>query len=307
MNCLNLTPSTLTACWYGNSPYLSTAEYRISLPADTSAVLLRIIRNTQAPSLDDALLLTTTVTPIVTQHVTEGRGFAILRLPWDNYMSVNSLITATSALVASVGTLVAQDEAGNTVVHVRDTGRKLEDGARYHETNASGGLHTDGPQLVNPPDLLFTACVSRALYGGDCLLASAATLHHQLSQSSPDILTILHENFHFDRRGFGTSGEQTLERPIFVCSSSCLTFRYLHQYILDGHIKAKTPLSDLQREAINTLQELLERTDIVLRISMNPGEVLVVNNSRICHGRTRFQNGIGPGEIRHLIRLWANL
>jgi alpha-ketoglutarate-dependent taurine dioxygenase len=222
-------------------------------------------------------------------------------------MSCDALIAATMAIAASVGKIAAQDEMGTKVVHVRDTGRSMAEGARYHETNASGGLHTDGPQLSKPPDLLFTACFRRAKYGGDSLLASAATLHNRLMQEGRDMLAVLHDSFHFDRRGFGNLHNPTLERPIFICSRSHFSFRYLYEYILDGHSKAKVPLSNLQRDAIETLRGMLEEDDVVLRVRVNPGELLITNNHRVCHGRTSFQDDSAQGTVRHLIRVWANV
>jgi hypothetical protein len=250
-------------------------------------------------------LLTTVVAPIVAQHVTEGRGFAVVRVPWNDDMPVDMLVTATTILATTVGRLVEQDQAGSKFVHVRDLGRRLEDGARYHETNASGSLHTDGPQLDNPPGLIFLACFRQAHEGGDSLLASAMTLHYLLHQARPDLLSVLHSDFYFARRGFDGGNERTFQRPIFRCASKGLSFRYLYDYILEGHASANAPLSRCQRDAIDSIQDLLLRDDIVIRLRLSPGEILIVDNRRVCHGRTSFRDRCAPGPARHLIRVWA--
>src|SRR5262249_49738256 len=114
------------------------------------------------------------------------------------------------------------------------------------------------------------------------------------------------DKFHFDRRGFGCQSSPTIERPIFVCSSSQSSFRYLYEYILDGHARANLPLSPLQHEAVEAIQDLLGRNDIVLKVTVTPGELLIVKNARVCHGRTSFKDSVSQGAVRHLIRVWAS-
>jgi alpha-ketoglutarate-dependent taurine dioxygenase len=306
LGCVDVPLISSIGYWHRDSFRRPTDGFHLSLPPNASECLLEVMRTSQLPSPEEMRVLRAAAVPIVAQHVLDGRGFAVLRLPWDDSMYVDALATGTAVLAASVGSLLDQDYDGTTIVHVRDLGHRLEDGARYHETNASGTLHTDGPQLENPPNLLFMACFSRAQDGGDSLLASSVTLHHQLSQIRPDLLATLHGKFHFDRRGFcEIDGETTLQKPIFACSSQGITFRYLYEYILDGHAKANVPLSSQQRDAIGALQDLLSRDDLLLKIGLDPGEVLIVNNSRVCHGRTAFRDRVAPGSVRHLIRLWA--
>jgi len=307
MECSSLPPIDSQACWDGHSFEQDSRAFNVSLPRDTSEYLSLLMRRDESFSQAQIKTLRTEIASIVSQHVINGRGFVLVRLPWADQISCEGLIRATTAIAGAVGKIMGQDKIGTQVVHVRDTGRSMAQGARYHESNAFGGVHTDGPQLGKPPDLLLTACFRRARYGGDSLLASAVTIHNRLLQQRRDILAVLHDNFHFDKRGFGNLHDPTLKRPVFICSRSRFSFRYLYEYILDGHAKAKVPLSKLQRDAIDILQDMLEQDDILLKIRLNPGDLLIINNLRVCHGRTSFQDDSAQKAVRHLIRVWAHV
>lgn len=307
MECSNPALINSPACWDKNSFAHSGRALNVSLPTETSECLSLLLKRNESLSQAQLKTLRTEITSIVSQHVINGRGFALVKLPWHDDITCKDLIRATTAIASATGTIMAQDKIGAKVIHVQDTGRSMAEGARYHESNASGGVHTDGPQLDKPPNLLLTACFRRARYGGDSLLASAVTLHNRLLQQRKDLLMILHNNYHFDKRGFGNHHSPTIKRPVFICSSSHFIFRYLYEYILDGHAKAKVSLSELQRDAIDTVQRMLAQDNILLKITLNPGELLIINNLRVCHGRTSFQDDRAQGAVRHLIRVWAHI
>jgi alpha-ketoglutarate-dependent taurine dioxygenase len=82
-----------------------------------------------------------------------------------------------------------------------------------------------------------------------------------------------------------------------------MQLRYLHDYIVQGHQKAKAPLSQIQQEALSMLEDFLNNNQLTIEFLLNPGELVIINNKLICHGRTSFRDG---PQVRQLIRLWAN-
>jgi alpha-ketoglutarate-dependent taurine dioxygenase len=305
MNCLSLANVTSPGYWGRDSFARSVKVFHLPLSSTNSG---QQESRPEALSYEKTASLANEVGSVVRREVMEGRGFAILAQPWTIGFQVETLVARTVALASMMGRLVGQDRGGSTVVHVADSGRKMEQGARYHETNASGSLHTDGPQLERPPDLILLSCFRQAEEGGDSLLASAVAFHHYLQVTRPDLLAALHESFHFDRRGFGAGeNESTLERPVFRCSSTGVGIQYLHEYILDGHRKANIPLTSQQQESLSSLRMWLLREENIIRFRLHPGQTLVINNRRVCHGRTSFRDGNSPETLRHMLRAWVQV
>jgi hypothetical protein len=231
------------------------------------------------------------VTTIVSQCVLQGAGYAVLDLGLADGAPIETAVRVALEVGNSIGHVLRQNGEGATVIHVRDRGVTMEGGGRYHETNTPGSLHTDGPQLD---------------VGGESVLVDGAVLHQYLAMRKPEIFRILHFPFYFDRRGFDYRSPD-LYRPVYECSQDSVGMRYLYSYILSGHTKRECPLTEMQRAALLTLEELLNESAFQVRVSLPPGQMLIVDNQRMCHGRAAFHDRGVPRSLRHLIRLWVSL
>ena len=69
-------------------------------------------------------------------------------------------------------------------------------------------------------------------------------------------------------------------------------------------IKGVPKLSDGQREAMNVLDEILRRPDLMFTMYLEPGDLQVLNNHVILHSRTDFIDFHQPMQKRLLFRLW---
>ena len=65
-----------------------------------------------------------------------------------------------------------QNGKGNKILEIKPkkklksfTKKLKKEKLRYHETNLGGSIHTDGPQLNNPPNFVFMACINRQKKG----------------------------------------------------------------------------------------------------------------------------------------------
>jgi alpha-ketoglutarate-dependent taurine dioxygenase len=246
------------------------------------------------------------VTTIVSQRVLQGAGYAVLDLGLADGAPIETVVRVALEVGNSIGHVLRQNGEGATVIHVRDRGVTMEGGGRYHETNTPGSLHTDGPQLDTPPDVLLMLSIRQADVGGESVLVDGAVLHQYLAMRKPEIFRILHFPFYFDRRGFDYHSPD-LYRPVYECSQDSVGMRYLCSYILSGHTKRECPLTEMQRAALLTLEELLNDSAFQVRVSLPPGQMLIVDNQRMCHGRTAFHDRGVPRSLRHLIRLWVSL
>ena len=148
-------------------------------------------------------------------------------------------------------------------------------------------------------------CVHNAKNGGTNLFLSAYTIHNKIFQERPDLLHIFYEQFHFDKRGEFKDGEQpTVFEPIFEFKNGRLYFRYLRNYIDAGHDTQNIPLSKSQIDALDYLDNLMSREDIIFRYDLKPGDMIFSDNHWIVHGRTPFEDHDDQDLKRLMLRTW---
>ena len=86
-----------------------------------------------------------------------------------------------------------------------------------------------------------------------------------------------------------------------------LSFRYLRDYIEKGYEIKKTKIPFQYIKALNYLDKLLSSKKFIKRFKLNRGDLIIINNQVMAHGRTTFQldtKNINPG--RKLYRIWIN-
>jgi hypothetical protein len=108
-----------------------------------------------------------------------------------------------------------------------------------------------------------------------------------------------------DRRGGVAAGESpTAFRPVIAWENDGMVFRYLRQWIEDGHTKAGQPLTAAQRRTLDVLDSIVARQDLRVEFSLAPGQIYFTNNRWVLHNRTAFTDFPEPERRRHLVRLW---
>ena len=213
-----------------------------------------------------------------------------------------SIYTLTSKIL---GELIIQNIKQEKIVEIKDIGKSMKTGGRYHETKEGGSHHTDSPQWKNVPDYLGMFCVHNAKKGGTNLFLSAYTIHNRILQERKDLLDIFYEKFYFDKRGEFKDGESpTVFQPIFELKNKKLFFRYLRNYIDAGHDIQNQPLSQPQKDALTYLDNLMRMEDITLKYDLKPGDMVFSDNHRVVHGRTSFEDYDDENLKRFMLRTW---
>ena len=213
-----------------------------------------------------------------------------------------SIYTLTSKIL---GELIIQNIKQEKLVEIKDVGKSMKTGGRYHETKEGGSHHTDSPQWENVPDYLGLFCVHNAKKGGTNLFLSAYTIHNRILQERKDLLDIFYEKFYFDKRGEFKDGESpTVFQPIFELKNKKLFFRYLRNYIDAGHDIQNQPLSQPQKDALTYLDNLMRMEDITLKYDLKPGDMVFSDNHRVVHGRTSFEDYDDENLKRFMLRTW---
>ena len=213
-----------------------------------------------------------------------------------------SIYTLASKIL---GELVIQNIKQEKIVVIKDIGKSMKTGGRYHETKEGGSHHTDSPQWENVPDYLGMFCVHNAKKGGTNLFLSAYTIHNRILQERKDLLDIFYEKFYFDKRGEFKDGESpTVFQPIFELKNKKLFFRYLRNYIDAGHDIQNQPLSQPQKDALTYLDNLMRMEDITLKYDLKPGDMVFSDNNWVVHGRTSFEDYDDENLKRFMLRTW---
>ena len=213
-----------------------------------------------------------------------------------------SIYTLASKIL---GELIIQNIKQEKIVEIKDIGKSMKTGGRYHETKEGGSHHTDSPQWKNVPDYIGLFCVHNAKKGGTNLFLSAYTIHNRILQERKDLLDIFYEKFHFDKRGEFKDGESpTVFQPIFELKNKKLFFRYLRNYIDAGHDIQNQPLSQLQKDALTYLDNLMRMEDIALKYDLKPGDMVFSDNHWVVHGRTSFEDYDDENLKRFMLRTW---
>lgn len=235
----------------------------------------------------------------------EGRGFAVLTgIDPQTYTEQQQKVIYW-LVGQALGTPFEQNVQGTLIYDVRDTGYKVEQGARFSVTNAESSFHTDNSFGDTVLDYVGLLALKTARSGGLSQNVSGYTVYNELLERDPEALEILSRPFHVDRRGGVKPGQEpTAQFPVFVVDGQELLVRYLRYWIHEGHDKAGVPLSDEQIRALNLLDELLARPDLRAEFALKPGEIFFINNRWILHNRTAFEAHPEPERRRHLIRLW---
>ena len=237
-------------------------------------------------------------------EIENSRGFVLLRgIPRDRYTDEECELLYWG-LGAHLGHPVSQNARGHRLGHVRDEGRVIADpDARAYQTNQRMDFHTD----LLPVDVLGLFCLRTARLGGASKLTSALTIHNVLREERPDLLEALYGTFYLDWRGEEPPGENPwFALPMFSVRDGKVTTRIcsLPYYESAARFGAQYRPTPLQREALETVQDIANRPELMLSMDFQEGDIQLINNHVLMHAREAYEDHDEPGRERHLLRMW---
>ena len=239
------------------------------------------------------------------KKILDGFGLFIINGACLKDFSLKEKISIYTLIAEILGELIIQNIKQEKIVEIKDVGKSMQSGGRYHETKEGGSHHTDSPQWEDVPDYLGLFCVHNAKKGGTNLFLSAYTIHNRILKGRKDLLNILYGKFHFDKRGEFKEGESsTVFEPIFKFKDGKLYFRYLRNYIDAGHDIQNQPLSESQKEALTYLDNFMLEEDMIMSYDLKPDDMVFSDNHWIIHGRTAFEDFDDPNLKRLMLRTW---
>jgi hypothetical protein len=242
---------------------------------------------------------------VVRTRLKDGPGFVVLNgLPAD----LETGTTISRRVSELLGSIVPQDKEKTLVRQVRDRGSSIggEGRVRYADSRFGGNFHTDGAEAPPPvPDLFTLLCLRQAPIGGALRLIHIREVLASLS-AFPDVIAVLRGPFHFDRRGDQGAGEKpTVVKPILFEHQGHTGITYLRRYIELGHSHPGVPpLSGAERRALDLLDGAMDDPAVGVVGRLQPGDLAIVNNVVVLHGRTEFRESPDPRTSRLLLRTW---
>ena len=228
-------------------------------------------------------------------------------------------------LCVELGTPLVQKAGSIRFGRVENLGRPVNERPRYHESGTGGSIHTDSPIMWDVADFVGLMCVRPAFAGGESKFVSVARVHNILLEHAGDLLDVLYTPFYFDRRlnprDVCPENPATLYEPIFSYDPSLgdhgLRLRWQPEYVWQApQLPGVPPLTERQVLALHLLEGLLEdRTGhLTVEISMGAGDLQLVNNHVVAHGRSAFQDHAliddvtkpDPARRRLMRRVWMH-
>ncbi|CAN3985726.1 TauD/TfdA family dioxygenase [Kitasatospora purpeofusca] len=195
----------------------------------------------------------------------------------------------------SADDLLTAETAPAVELSAADLARQREGDARTLDP------HTDRSHGPESPWLLGLLCIRPARAGGESLLVSARAVHDRLAEQDPSALHHLYQDFHFGR---GPDFDRV--SPVFQQRRHGLHVQYNRYWIERGQREAGLPFPPGRQAALDTLHGVLTDPGTVLRVPLRRGDLLLLDNTAVLHGRTGFSDPAGPGERRCLARVWAD-
>jgi alpha-ketoglutarate-dependent taurine dioxygenase len=241
------------------------------------------------------------------KYLDNNRYHLIIRNFEKNKKKINSKIIKLSKLM---GKPLPQNKIGKKYVVIKPNVKLIEKKyknksikLRYHQTNIGGAIHSDGPQLSEPPRYVIMGCIKQAKKGGSSIISSTKKIYEYLKKNNPKILNTLTKKFYFERRGFNFANNNIFKKSIFENKSNNFRFRYLREYIEAAYNLKKIKLNPNEIKALNYLDKLLSQKKFQDTYKLNEGDVIILNNNVLAHGRSGFK--LNSGKQRSLIRIWV--
>jgi hypothetical protein len=194
-----------------------------------------------------------------------------------------------------IGTPVHQNGSRGLMRDIRDNG-----GTRVESAEALR-WHNDRTDVVG------LLCVRKAQAGGVSRIVSAVAIHDAMLARRPDLLRAMYQDFYRSTLGDEVGAETPYyPLPVFAQRDGHFTSHFSNTYIEQAQRFPEVPrLTAAQKEALVMLGDLAE--ELCFEMPLEPGDLQLLNNHVIYHGRTAFTDDAGSRQDRLLYRLWLSM
>jgi hypothetical protein len=312
-------PFVTRAAWYGADMARSNAWVRPLGDRERGEIDAALDRVRQLPLFtirkdDFPLAAAADFLAEVSEELENGFGAVrITGIPVARY-GEDDLRRVFWGLCAHLGTSMYQNARGEIMGEVRDEsrdatptyvvsqeGRVKSSRARARSTGPLR-FHTDRT------DVIALVCARNAKAGGVSKLASIVTIYNEILKRRPDLLEVLCQDFWRSRPEDedGGPGGGVFKMPVFGVRDGKLTCQYSRTFVEQAQEYPEVPrLTQDQIAAMDLLAEVAE--EVCLYAPFTPGDLQLLNNHVVFHGRTAYEDDPTQAQDRLLFRLWLSV
>jgi hypothetical protein len=300
-------PDPVGRGWFGRELVDDDKRWSVPVPPDVADELLAAADAEVSAGRKPALRYTVCTTLPATRRFAAdlrhrlgaGLGFVVVRdFPVDTGKP-GTVEMAYWLLGYELGRPVSQSAKLDVIGRVEDRGADIgSPEQRGYESSAALPFHVDRT------DVIGLLCVHSAAEGGLSRLVSSKAVHDLLLAERPDLLAELYEPIPHDRRGEEQPAEAPWSGiPVFSRVGDSFATRYIRRFFTGSQRHESAPrLTGCQIEAMDALDEILERPGVSLDMELGRGDLQLINNFHILHARTAFVDGAERNRL--LFRLW---
>lgn len=237
----------------------------------------------------------------IAQELESGRGMIMLRgLPLS--YTPDDLRIVYWGLGTHLGFAVSQNKTGELLGLVKDVGGPVVNTTRRgSKTSHMLQFHSDRCDVVG------LLCVRKAKSGGESRIVSAVNMHNEILRRRPDLINLFYDNWDHSWQGEEPPGSgRTNVRPIFTLRDGYFSGLFSPAYVWFAQDFPEVPRhTPAQVEALQLFDEIAD--ELALNMHFELGDIQLLNNHIMYHGRTSFVDYDEPEKKRLLLRLWLSV
>lgn len=234
-------------------------------------------------------------------EVRDGRGMALVKNLARKGVSPEEFELMTWAIGLHFGVARPQDKNSGYINMVKDVGGVYRSPTgRGYSSNAELDFHVDGS------DIVLLSCYNQAPVGGMSMCTSSIKAYEVMRAERPDLAAALHTPYPFSR-----NGEQREDEPAWFLAPIAgvqdgRLFCAWNRNRLENALKIEgvPQLTPVQREAVEYLDAVVRRPDLMYCMHLEPGDLQLLSNQTALHSRTSFEDHEDESKKRTLYRLW---
>lgn len=225
---------------------------------------------------------------VVDTLASEESDDVVCSAAWNAFTLLASAIPqyATGELVYDVEVVMGETDGAHGSSH-------------YSRTNSTGGHHTDGSLLPQPPELALLTCVSSAASGGETIVIDGHAVRDAVAAGGEELLSVLREVHPFG----AAPGVPGPSRPILIEDEDGFRFNYLRRYIELGYSNEGWEIPAALSAAMDRIDAFTSQEENQVPFLLRRGEALIFDNTRFLHGRRAFADG--ESGVRRLQRAYG--
>ncbi len=255
----------------------------------------------------------------ILEELEDGRGAVrVTGFPVERFDDA-AVLTIFWGIGQHLGTPVNQTAFGEILGEVRDESH--DDGRvtqQLSEHRAGGDrvlasrarARSTGPLRFHTDrcDVIALFCAANGIEGGVSKLASIGHIHNAILARRPDLHALLCRDYWRsrpeDEEGIRT--DKVFALPVFGVRGGKITSQYSRTYVEQAQEAPGVPrLTATQNEALDLLAEVAEESCLLSPFA--PGDLQLLNNHTVYHGRTAYADDRASGQVRCLLRLWLSV